>query len=96
MWYSPYKLYLYPENTQVKIVPSSIVETLGKLDLIDREIEINRYATGDNFVSLLTFMGCSPNIELEPQQDKPFCYIEINLGKKEKFYSGINISRCLP
>jgi len=68
---------------------------LKELDFIDSKIRDKRYATGDNFVSLLTFMGCSPNIELEPQEDKPYCYIEINTNEKETFYSGTNLKAAV-
>ncbi len=95
MWHSPFKLYLYPKDTKTSIEPSTVLQTIEDLGFIDRKIEKTRYSTGDNFVSLLTFMGCSPNIELEPQQDKPFCYIEINTNEKEKFYSGINIKAAV-
>ncbi len=95
MWHSPYKLYLYPENRKPSVDFSSILLTLKDLDFIDSNIAERRYATGNNFISLLTFMGCSPNIELEPQADKPFCYIEINTDEKEKFYSGINIKAAV-
>ena len=95
LWHSPFKLYLYPENKQTNIEFSSILQTLKKLDLIDSNIADKRYATGNGFVSLLTFMGCSPNIELEPQDDKPYCYIEINTDEKVKFFSGINLKAAV-
>ncbi len=95
MWHSPFKLYLYPENRQTRIEHTSILKTLKDLDFINTKIAEKRYATGDNFVTLLTFMGCSPNIELEPQEDKPYCYIEINVDEKEKFYSGIIIKAAV-
>ena len=95
MWHSPFKLYLYPENSKSSIEFSSILQTLKDLEFIDSNIAEKRYATGDYFVSLITFMGCSPNIELEPQEDKPYCYIEINAGEKEKFYSGINLKAAV-
>lgn len=38
-----------------------------------------RYLIGDKFLSLVTFMGCSPYIALEPpQHGEDFCHIEIS------------------
>lgn len=39
----------------------------------------NSFVVGEKFLHLMTFMGCSPYIELEPLPDgKPFCYIQID------------------
>ena len=70
--------------------PNKLFSLLKALELIEKKLSPTRYSTGNNFVSLLTFMGCSPNIELEPQDDKPFCYIEIESTQKVQFISGKN------
>ena len=90
MWHSEFKLYLYPENPQSQINQEKVILLLHKLELIGVKLSPERHATGNNFVSLLTFMGCSPNIELEPQEDKPYCYIEFESVQKQMFISGIN------
>ncbi len=96
MWHSEFKLYLYPDDPNYQINPENIHSLLQKLAFTGDLLSSNRYATGDNFVSLLTFMGCSPNIELEPQEDKPHCYIEIESNKQSQFTSGKNTKypRC--
>ena len=39
-------------------------------------LEGQHYRLGDRFMQLVTFMGCSPHIELEPTSDgKPFCHM---------------------
>lgn len=60
-----------------------------------------RYLIGDSFLSLVTFMGCAPAIELEPLEEKPestaFCHIEINEPRQQpEFICGSEhlISRC--
>ena len=60
-----------------------------------------RYLIGDSFLSLVTFMGCAPAIELEPIADKPdsteFCHVEIEIIKTAvEFIRGNDhiISRC--
>lgn len=96
MWQAEFKLYLYPDNPEYKTDKKSLLSILKKLDFIHQELPNNRFATGDQFVSLLTFMGCSPNIELEPQKDSPYCYIEVESNKNPRFISGANLkkSRC--
>ncbi len=90
MWNSEYKLYLYPEKSDYQADSKELILLLKKLGLVGGFLSQNRYAAGDSFLSLLTFMGCSPNIELEPQDNKPYCYIEINSTKKAQFISGRN------
>ena len=61
----------------------------------------DRYLIGDSFLSLVTFMGCAPAIELEPIAEKPdsidFCHIEVETIKPSvEFIRGSEhlISRC--
>lgn len=60
-----------------------------------------RYLIGESFLSLVTFLGCAPAIELEPIANQPesteFCHIEIEQVKdKIEFVRGSEhlISRC--
>ena len=60
-----------------------------------------RYLIGQAFLSLVTFMGCAPAIELEPIAEQPgsteFCHVEIEPVKsKVEFIRGSEhlISRC--
>lgn len=60
-----------------------------------------RYLIGDSFLSLVTFMGCAPAIELEPIANQPdsteFCHVEIEPVKNAvEFVRGSEhlISRC--
>ena len=87
---SEFKLYIYPDNPDYQSDLTSLVPLLENIELIGNPLSENRYATGENFLSLLTFMGCSPNIELEPQDDKPYCYIEICSTIKPQFISSKN------
>lgn len=90
MWHSEFKLYLYPEKLQHKIDINYLEVLLKDLKFIANKLSEKRHATGDEFLSLLTFMGCSPNVELEPQNDKPYCYIEFESQKQPRFISGKN------
>lgn len=94
MWQAEFRLYLYPDDPVFIASAPDLESRLLDLQFIDRKLENNRYSTGSSFVSLLTFMGCSPNIELEPQENKPFCYIEINTADKPIFISGKNAKKA--
>lgn len=87
---SEFKLYIYPNNPDYLVDIVALASLLKKLEFTGRSLPQNRYATGENFLSLLTFMGCSPNIELEPQDDKPYCYIELGSATEPLFISGKN------
>lgn len=86
---------------------SYIVRSLQQLGfLADRwqapeSVTGERYLIGDSFLSLVTFMGCAPAIELQPIQGQPdstdFCHIEIEeLKPTIEFIRGSEhlISRC--
>ncbi len=91
MWQAEFKLYLYPEDPDAPVENAGLKSTLADCKFIGPLIEKNRYQAGEQFLSLLCFMGCSPNIELEPQNDRPYCYIEIPESSAEKrFIAGRN------
>ena len=88
-----FKLMLYPNDINYKANIIELEGLLSEIGLIDKEITGKKFKVGDNFLSLLTFMGCSPNIELEPQKDKPFCYIELNSSEKAQLVFGSNLKK---
>lgn len=57
----------------------TIVNYLQNIKFIGDQLQSSNFLVGDNFLHLITFMGCSPYIELEPQlNNKPFCYVHID------------------
>lgn len=96
VWQAEFKLMLYPSDSSYLYDGDKMVYFLKSKELIENNIGGNRYSTGSQFVSLLTFMGCSPDIELEPQNNKPYCYVELETRDKPEFVSGSNLkkSRC--
>lgn len=56
------------------------------------EFEDERYLVGDAFLSHVSFLGCSPAIEFEPQSegDEQFCHVKLSLSDALTFYSGKN------
>ena len=104
MWNAEFNLYLYSESPCTPLDYEALCSGIVKVDTllrcefigdkIGRTASRTRYQTGDKFLSLLSFMGCSPTIELEPQEDKPYCYIEIeNAPAKTVFISGKNLRK---
>ena len=85
----------------------NIVKTLQSIGLIaerwdsPESISGERYLIGKSFLSLVTFLGCAPAIELEPNTEQPtsteFCHIEVeSLKNNVEFVRGSEhlISRC--
>lgn len=59
---------------------NEITASLRHLGLIAGKIpdKEQSYFVGDNFLELIAFMGCSPNINLTPQADTDkFCFIKL-------------------
>jgi hypothetical protein len=81
------RLALTPENPYLRPEePARILAQLREIGFIgDRLADSdNRYLLGDNFMQLVTFMGCSPNIELNPgEPGQPFCHLVID-GPSER------------
>jgi hypothetical protein len=90
-----------PEN--IPNIISALRETgfIGKQWNNPESVQGKRYLIGDSFLSLVTFMGCAPAIELAPLEDAPesteFCHVEVEEIKSEvEFIRGSDhiISRC--
>jgi len=60
-------------------------------------IDATRYLAGKSFVEWVVFLGCSPNINLQPQEGEHYCYIEIRPPQANSSCLGYNTSalpRC--
>lgn len=79
MQFSCYQLVLFPAQTDIRVESGQLEARLRALGLLGAALGEGRYATGDAFLTLVCFLGCSPDIELEPQADKPFCYLQLPL-----------------
>ena len=96
-----HKLILLPVNPDCAPVNSALLAgALQSLGLIGAARDINGatfYPTGDHFLQLITFLGCSPMIELEPPADREalavdsrdgrFCHVFIDSGDTLRFRS---------
>jgi hypothetical protein len=73
MQLSGYRLVLYP----VQASTADVRPVLQALALLGASLAEGIFATGEQFLDHVCFLGCSPDIELEAQTDKPFCYIRL-------------------
>ena len=90
------RLVLTPKNPFFS--PSSvdhILQDLQAIGLIDQPVtpgDRQHFLLGERFMQLVTFMGCSPFIQLEPTQDnQPFCHLIVDeFHAKPVFVRGRN------
>lgn len=63
------------------IDPQPIIIKLQELNFIGlplHEVSTSQFLVGNKFLQWITFMGCSPYVELEPNTaGKPFCHVRI-------------------
>ncbi len=57
---------------------SLIRQAIQDIGLIAEEFDDSKYYTGNTFLSLLSFLGCSPNINVSPKDGDNYCYIKIS------------------
>ena len=97
-------------STNSEYIPNNVADIISALQesgflgekwQSPENVSAERYLIGDSFLSLVTFMGCAPAIELEPLIEQPdsieFCHVEIEEVKKAAtFIRGSDhlISRC--
>ena len=72
------KLIFFPKDTLQLCDSNKIFKALSDLKLIETIAHSkNHYLPGDNFLSLLTFLGCSPNINLTPTPEQAHCFVSL-------------------
>jgi hypothetical protein len=76
MQLSAYRLLLYP----VQDCDTAIRPVLDKQGMLGNELGGGVFSAGENFLDHICFLGCSPDIELEPQTGKAFCYVQLPVG----------------
>lgn len=70
------RLIFTPQNTTQSIETETLLSVLKELELIhDSVLRDNHYLLGEKFLSLITFLGCSPYINLHPDTGKNYCYL---------------------
>jgi hypothetical protein len=67
-----YKLLLHPNDPHCQVATSALADSLQDLGLIGAPVQLAQqtfYPVGEQFLQLVTFLGCSPAIELDPPND---------------------------
>lgn len=72
------RLIFHPVNAQQPLDQAHIVNCLIELGFINaRAFRNNQYLAGEQFLSQITFLGCSPNISLIPGEADEHCSISL-------------------
>ncbi len=70
------KLIFFADKITKTFNQKALINTLVTADfLLMDNPKKNHYLLGDKFLSLITFLGCSPNINLVPVAGEQHCYI---------------------
>jgi hypothetical protein len=87
-------LFLHPVDAGASCPRDLLVDTLRRLGMIDAAWAGagNAYLVGHGFLQLITFMGCSPRVELEPPAggDTDFCHIVVHALDGPRLLAGTN------
>lgn len=62
-----------PDDVQGVINALADIGLLGNPDQ-----QKDTYRVGNEFLNLVTFMGCSPSVNLSPAEGEKYCYLQIN------------------
>lgn len=93
------KLVLLPRDPEATLADTTPLQrSLSACGLIGEALEHagdRCYATGDHFLQLVTFLGCSPTIELDPPanpglleaalRNGEFCHVRLHTGAAMRF-----------
>jgi hypothetical protein len=93
------KLLMHPASPDTAAVPADrLAQELQGIGLIEGPIPLEKgvfYPVGEQFLQLVTFLGCSPAIELDPPRDPQeleeasasgrFCHVFITSGEQLQF-----------
>lgn len=93
------RLVLYPRQANTVISESVLAEALAKIGFIDGPFMLEgdkRYFAGEHFIDHISFLGCSPNINLQPaepgqDEDTEFCHVSFFLADTPMFLAGDNL-----
>lgn len=93
-----HKLLLHPKDASFRVPVDVLVEQLQAIGLIGAATPLASgefYPTGRHFLQLITFLGCSPAIDLDPPRDPEqmesasrsgaFCHVFIDSHAQARF-----------
>jgi len=96
---SVHKLLLVPADQSILLDQNTLANTLATIGLTGKKLPVDQpqvYQTGEKFLQLITFLGCSPNIQLEPPvnmneltnvcQNGKLCHVRLMCNNKDLRY----------
>jgi hypothetical protein len=73
------RLILFPRhNEQTLDHVAPFIDRMTAAGLIGHPLDKDTFQVGSEFLSLLTFLGCAPNIQLSPDDGDQFCFIRLH------------------
>lgn len=97
MYQAEHRLVLHPANPDTSCTQDALIHLLKEIQFIDVQETPTRFQIGHKFLQQMTFLGCSPTIDIAPNGDQAYVYIEVPETRSNKqFHSGKNLKypRC--
>lgn len=77
---------LYPADPEYAPVDhDAFVDALRQRGLLGAYWRDNRYLVGHRFMQEIIFIGCSPFLRVDPQDDLPFCHLQLSIAAEPTF-----------
>jgi hypothetical protein len=87
-------LFLHPADPEVALPAGNLVPVLESLGLVGQALphRDHSFLVGPRFLDLISFMGCSPYVELEPSTEgtTDFCHLVIHSFPSPRLLFGAN------
>lgn len=83
------RLILYPQSLlDAPVNALNTQQALMEIGFITKAFKSNSFYAGDNFIDLIVFLGCSPDIQISPDENKAFCSVHFSDIKPHSRYLG--------
>lgn len=87
-----HQLVLFPVQAGFPLDANLLQEVLSQQGMLGKALRADTYAVGEAFLDHITFLGCSPYIELEPVQASEFCHVQLPVSDgRVQFLAGSNV-----
>jgi len=87
-------LFLHPSDALADCPTARVIEVLRGVGLAGDALpnRSNAFLAGPRFLDLITFMGCSPYVEMEPPADggTAFCHLRVHAWPTPRLLTGDN------
>lgn len=79
-------LFLFPTDPEHRVAQPQLHDHLLSFQFIDQPVSgiDNAHYTGENFLRMVTFLGCSPTIQFSSDDGSSFCFVRIQALEKPR------------